>query len=193
MIPRLSKKPLKAIALSLIFFMPLVAKADPVFLYAKAGTWTFAVDTPGRATETISGFGAYRAGLGFGLLNNFVFDVAFNVLSSSGIGGQLGFGFDFGIKYYPLTSSGLRTIKEGPLQAEIAEQWRPYVGCGFRQRQFVLVLTSQYVGPGFSVGTDYQLDDRWFLNGEFNYDMLYGQSKVTATQTNIMFGIGREL
>lgn len=191
--PKPSKKLLKAIALSLILFTSSVAKSDPVFLYAKAGTWTFDVDVPGKATETISGFGAYRAGLGFGLLNHFVFDVAFNILSSSGIGGQLGFGFDFGIRYYPLTSSGWRSITEGPLQADITEQWRPYVGCGFKQRQFVLVLTSQYVGPGFSVGTDYQLNNQWFLNGEFNYDMLYGQSKVTATQTNIMFGIGREL
>lgn len=169
------------------------AIADNIFLTGKFGTWSFSVEASDGRTQSTSGLGSYQAGVGFGMLDHFVFDVSFNVLASKVVGGQLGIGFDFGAKYYPFTSYGHRKVQNGPMEAVIAEQWRPYIGAGFRQRQFILVLTSQYVGPGVTIGTEYLLPDNWFVLGEFHYDVLFGQSNSTATQTNILIGLGREI
>lgn len=95
------------------------------------------------------------------------------------------------MKWYPVTYSGYKNYQNGPLEVSISQLWRPYVGFGFRQREFVLVLTTNYIGYGLFAGLDYQLHKQWFLNFEYRMDMYFGGSEDSeADMTNMLFGVG---
>ena len=165
------------------------AEKDTRFLF-QLGTYDFGVDTR-TSSASVSGIGAFTFGFEYAFLDQFAAGVSYNYLKSDGIGGDTSTGIDAMIKYYPVTFSGYKNLSSGPIDISITQLWRPYVGFAFRQREFVLVLTTNYIGYGFFIGTDYQLHQQWFLNFEYRMDMYFGGSQDSeANMTNIMFGIG---
>ncbi|MCB0347881.1 MAG: hypothetical protein KDD37_03555, partial [Bdellovibrionales bacterium] len=108
------------------------------------------------------------------------------------ISGDMGYGFDIAIKHYPISSFGVKKLEDENISIQIADLYRPYYGIAFRQREFVLILSTSYVGPGIFGGIDYQWKPDWYLNFEFRYDMLQGPGEATATQMNMLFGMGKE-
>src|SRR5690606_12128503 len=134
------------------------------FLF-QAGTYDFAL-TSNSNNGSVSGFGAYSFAVEYCFLDSVAATVSYNYMKSDGVGGDTSIGIDAGLKYYPLTYAGYKSTEAGPLSMEITQLWRPYVGFALRQREFVIVLTTNYIGYGLFAGVDYQLHKRWFLNFE---------------------------
>lgn len=162
---------------------------DARFLF-QAGTYTFSA-TNSSGGGSVSGVGAFTFALEYAFLDQFSANASYNYLKSDGIGGDTSTGVDVAIKWYPVTYSGYKYLENGPVEINLTQLFRPYVGFAFRQREFVLVLTTNYIGYGFFVGVDYQMRERWFLNFEYRMDMYFGGSQdAEADMSNILFGIG---
>ncbi|MGE0763080.1 MAG: hypothetical protein AB7N80_07375 [Bdellovibrionales bacterium] len=168
------------------------AKQDYRLLF-QAGSYNFSAKRPGRAAEEISGFGSYSLSFGVGFWKQYVVDAGMTLVSSQGFGGDTATGFDLGLRYYPMSTSGYQSLSSGPMSMHFSSVLRPYAGVALRQRQFLTTLTTTYVGPGVNVGLDWLFRDKVFANVEFRYDFLTGQSESTATQMNLLVGIGLHL
>lgn len=158
----------------------------------KGGSWSFTTENVRSTSQSSSGIGAYAAELGYRLHPQWLVAVGLNLIMSDIYQGSSGYGFDLGGKYYPLTSSGTTELETNSLSLSVQEVWRPYLGFFMRQRIFGLAISTSYMGPGISVGTDYSLSHQWFVNAELRYDYLYGQGNALAKQMNILFGLGYE-
>lgn len=176
------------LSLILILF-PLYSFSD-VYLTGKFGTYAFDVDNRGKSSS-VSGMGAYALDIGYELEHNLMVSAIFNIIMADTFTGDQGFGFDIALKHYPISSPAFQIIKDDSLEVYVADLYRPYYGLAFRQREFLLILSTNYVGPSLFFGLDYQWRNDWYLNTEFRYDMLSGPSDAEAIQTNILFGIGR--
>lgn len=179
---------------ALILFFSFTAQAkfaerDARFLF-QAGTYDFTA-TSKTSKGSVSGFGSFTFALEYAFLDQFAANVSYNYLKSDGIGGDTSTGIDVAMKWYPVTYSGYKHLENGPLELSITQLFRPYVGFALRQREFVLVLTTNYIGYGFFAGVDYQLHEQWFLNFEYRMDMYFGGSQdAEADMTNIVLGVG---
>lgn len=185
------KQILWLLSLVLAFIYSKSIHAKDLYLTGKAGTYNFSVDNNG--TSSISGMGAYSLDLAYPLAKNLMVSLIFNTLVENIVSGDMGYGFDIAIKHYPVSSAGFYRLDDDKLDIRIADLYRPYYGIAFRQREFVLILSTSYVGPGFFTGIDYQLNNKWYFNFEFRYDNLQGPREATATQMNILFGLGKEI
>jgi len=166
--------------------------ADNAFVAAKLGMWQFTTENITATSESDSGFGAYALEAGYSFTPKTQLVAAFNILLSDGFGGQTGFGFDLGGKYYPITDALSSITRSDDVTVKITENFRPYIGAFFKQRTFNFILSTTFVGGGLNVGFDYSISNNWFLNAELRYDMLFGPDEGEATQTNILVGAGLE-
>ena len=73
------------------------------------------------------------------------------------------YGFDIGLKYFPLTPSSVKTSKTG--NTSDLPIWRPYLTAGFEQRQFQSIQ-SNYAGLMLGAGTHYRFQED-YIYGEF--------------------------
>jgi hypothetical protein len=177
--------------LTAAFFALLVAcsywQAEAVELDLAAGS--FQIEAKTSETEgQISNIGAYTMRFRFPVIQNFDFAIGYSLIMSNGIGGDLAYGLDLGIVYFPLSHSSTERVQSETAQMLIAELWRPYVSVGFNQRQYQSVQAG-YAGFSMSVGTVRQLE--WPVNavGEIRYVSLAGPGNNTATETEVLFGI----
>lgn len=185
---RLSKKTL--LSAFLVVSIPTFSVAKDLYITGKGGTYSFAVDNNG--SSSISGLGAYAVDISYPISNNLMASLIFNILSESVISGDMGYGFDIAIKHYPMSGFGHNKLEDEKIKINVADLYRPYYGIAFRQRQFVLILSTSYVGPGIFGGIDYQWKHDWYLNFEFRYDSLQGPREAVANQMNMLFGLGKE-
>lgn len=170
-----------------------LAHAENTIISAKAGHWSFDTENVRGQPESRSGFGAYSLEIGYSFARHFMGVVGANLLLSDGISGSSGFGIDAGVRYYPFTDATRVDTQTEDTFVRVNERWRPYGGLFFRQRDFNIALQSGYVGPGVSIGVDYNYSSNWILSFEGRYDTLYGSGDATATQINFLIGIGVEL
>ncbi len=164
----------------------------PTHVLLQAGSYSFAAETSTGSSE-ISGFGSYSASLGLGLFSRLLFYGSISLLVSDGVSGDTATGYDLGLKYYWSSSTGRNTYNHPNINWNLLTRFRPYVGTMLRQRQFTEVLSSSYIGPGVSVGADYQFQGNWYFNGEASYSILQGNADNTLNTLNIVFGLGLQL
>lgn len=184
---------LKKVIFMTAFFAASQVHAGNVQLSAKAGNWSFETENVRGRPESKSGFGAYSLEIGYSFARHFMGVVGANLLLSDGISGSSGFGVDAGFRYYPFTDATRVETKAEDTYITVNQRWRPYVGAFFRQRDFNIASQSGYVGPGVSVGLDYNISSNWLLSLEARYDKLYGSGESTATQMNFLIGVGVEI
>jgi hypothetical protein len=184
---------LRSILFVVFTALSLNASAKNMIIAAKMGMWSFETENVRNRAESSSGFGAYSLEVGYSFSRHLLGLLGANLLMSDGISGSTGSGVDVGFRYYPLTDATQAETKTEDTYVRVNERWRPYAGLFLRQRDFNLALQSGYVGPGTSLGLDYNFNKNWHINAEFRYDMLYGSGEGTATQMNILIGLGIEL
>lgn len=166
-----------------------MAKQD-VFLTFQMGTYDFSVTTA-SSSSAVSGIGAYSAGVAYAFSNQWLVSASLEFLRAQTLTGDAATGVDVSARWYPVTFSGYKYFTDSQIDYSMSQLWRPYVGFGIRQRQFILAITTTYLGAGFFTGVDYQLSEKIHLNGEIRYDQYQGSDEDTsATMMNILFGLG---
>lgn len=145
----------------------------------------FSYSTPAGSA---SGLANYSLSYSYDASRKLAIYAGANAILSKIISGQGGFGFDIGVSYYPFTTAGPIHEKSDNIEVVTWQVWRPYVGFGLRQRTFVAASQASYIGTGISFGVDRQLNERFSLRLQANYDKLTGPGSISATQTNAAVG-----
>lgn len=115
--------------------------------------------------------------------------LGYTVLMSNVVGGDLSFGLDLGLRYFPLTRLRPQQTEMKTASVFISEIWRPYVGVGFSERRFQSV-EANYAGFGITLGTERQLEiENYSLLIELRYTSFSGSSSASADEIILSTGI----
>jgi len=111
-------------------------------------------------------------------------------LNSSGIGytGDLEYGLDVGVHYFPWTNAEDNTITSDGVSVSTRTDVKSYVGLGMAQRQFQSVRNS-FSGLGFHFGQERYWKENVDWKIEIRYYQLNGSSQSTATEMNLLAGL----
>lgn len=152
-----------------------------------AGIYSLSAKTE-EASGSLSQFGLYKVGYRRSLLKNLEFGASYSLFTSEIAGGDLGFGPDLTLVYYPMTSASPLIFKTDEYKIFLSEKMKPYIFGGFHQRNFQS-FNASFAGFGAGAGLDYTWQPEFSLRGEIRYLSLYGPSKSTASVIDVLFGV----
>ena len=150
------------------------------------GYYIFQAETD-TETKELANFGVSRILYRSGLFRNFEFGLGYSLLLTKIISGDMSYGPDIGIYYYPITQPDI-DVQSGASSVWLSSLFRPFVGGSFHQRQFQSVQSS-YAGFGLSFGSEYNYSKELMFKGEFRYMLLQGPSAYQANQMDLLLGI----
>ncbi len=136
----------------------------------------------------VNNFGIYNLEYRLGVLSHFEIGLGYSILMSNIIGGDLGYGPDFSLYWYPLTLTTADRGSSDKVQYASTDLWKPYLGISFSQRQFQAVQTN-YAGFGLMVGLERVLTDVWSVQGLVNFHSYSGNASSSATEFDYLGGI----
>ncbi|MCB0422613.1 MAG: hypothetical protein KDD61_16545 [Bdellovibrionales bacterium] len=121
-------------------------------------------------------------------LHNLELEIGYTLLMSNTFGGDLVYGVESGLFYYPLTTSSVFQGKTENATLTLNSLWRPFIGLSFHQRQ-AQSTNSGYAGFGVSFGFEralsYNFDFKFLLRHAF----LSGPKASTAQETVGLIGV----
>jgi hypothetical protein len=186
-----NRKPHKALFTSFIFHLAMLFVGSPVHAYkieVVGGGYSFtATNKRNNTTKGISGFGSYRIGMQLPFFNQFAVDAGYSLLATNGVSGDLAFGFDLGVLYFPLTPVDEINVQTDSVNANFQSMWRPFVGIAFHQRNFQST-SSQYAGTGLRLGVEMQTTRTISITGSIRYMQLGGPNESQASQLDVLAG-----
>ncbi len=157
-------------------------------LEASLGAYQFnATNSNNGAKNSLAGFGAYHVAYHNPIWSHFEADAGYSIIATNGFGGDLAFGFDIGINYFPFTENTDIKFKTPIASGVFGSVWRPFIGLGFHQRNFQST-SSQYAGAGLKIGAEYEWKQSMSLIGYARYISLGGPNQSQANQTELLFG-----
>lgn len=163
------------------------ARAEANKFELAAGFYQLSADSNG-VTESVSGLGVYRLTYHHSLLSQLEIGLGYTLFMSDVVTGDMGFGPDLSVFYYPFTSASDVELKTESVNLRFGEKWRPFIGAGFHQRNFQS-LDSSYAGFGASIGTEFDFSRIADFKFELRYLMLAGPSRSDATQIEPLIGV----
>lgn len=141
-----------------------------------------------KKSGAASNFGLYRAAYNYTVGSQFELNLGYSIFMSNIIGGDLGFGPDLGLLYFPVTDPGTRVVQTPKLSLRLDDVLRPFVGVGFHQRQFQSV-DSSYAGFSFCGGAEYNYSENLGIKATARYQILNGPSSASASQLDVLLGL----
>lgn len=185
-----AKRP-RSIHFYFLFNLAILIASAPLHalkIEVAGGGYSFsATKNRNRTTKSISGFGSYRIGVQVPFFNQFAADVGYSLLATNAISGDLAFGFDIGILYFPLSPVSDLKIRTESVTANFQSRWRPFVGIAFHQRNFQST-SSQYAGTGLRLGAELQITSSLSLTGSIRYMQLGGPNQSEAHELDVLAG-----
>ena len=155
------------------------------------GMYTIKATPPTGSTGTditLSSPGAYSLSANFEIKQPFEIGVGYTVFFSKILSGDMGFGPDFYLYYFPFSEGSAVRVDTPAVQYREIQQWRPYGYMSFHQRQFQSAQSS-YSGFGFGLGTEYQYTERLGLRGSVRQMTLAGPATAQFNYMDILLGI----
>jgi hypothetical protein len=141
-----------------------------------------------NTSSSLSGLGSYRLGYRYEFFDNLELDLGYSLLATKTLSGDLSFGVDLGMTYFPFTTAGDIRVNTAEVSGLYQSLWRPFVGVAFHQRNFQST-SSQYAGPGVKLGTEYQWRESVSFEAMLRYISLGGPNQSAAVQIEGLFGI----
>lgn len=152
-------------------------------------TGGFLVSATSNTTRgSLANLGAFHAAYEHRIVPGLEFSAGYTILVSGFISGDLAFGLDLGINYYPFSDSEPYRFTDSSHNFVSADLWRPYIGAYFAQRQFQ-VVQSGYAGAGVAVGVERALADEYSLKFIVRHLFFAGSSSTSASETTVLAGI----
>jgi hypothetical protein len=174
--------------ISLLVLTPFVAYGQKV--HFELGAYSIHAEPPKDSTAAVvslSGFGTYSVSANFRLRDPFEIGVGYTVFYAKAISGDMGFGPDFYLYYFPLNEGSGRSFQGEGVSFREIQQWRPYVDIAFHQRQFQSV-ESAYSGFGLGGGVEWQWTDNSGLRAGIRTMSLAGPSNAKLSYFDVLFG-----
>lgn len=157
-------------------------------LNLKAGLFNVEAKTSGES-GSLSGLGYYQVSMQQAIHSQWEASIGYSLIMSRTIGGDLGFGLDIGLNYFPITRLKSQMSSTKNLSIVIEEIWRPFLSLGFLERRFQSV-EANYAGFSVGVGAERQIDgSKSSLIFDFKYSSLSGSGDSEASELNLSCGI----
>ena len=141
-----------------------------------------------KANVSLSGPGAYSISGSLPIRPSLEVGAGYTIFFSSVISGDMGFGPDLYLTYFPLSEGSGLKFQSFDLRYTEIQKWRPFLQAAFHQRQFQSV-DSAYSGFGFSGGVETMWTDDKSWRVSLRSMSLLGPSQSTFTYFDILFGI----
>jgi hypothetical protein len=137
---------------------------------------------------SLSNFGTYKFQYGTHVYGNIEAGIGYTLIMSDAVGGDLIYGLDIGINYFPVTPPTLSKFLSNNINIKVEEMWRPYLSFGFHQREVQSVKVS-YAGIGVGVGMEGKLTNSLSFVSELRYITLAGANNGEANELEAVFGV----
>jgi long-subunit fatty acid transport protein len=132
--------------------------------------------------------GTYDVDLRYSYNKDFEFGVGYSILMTDTIGGDMSFGPNLSILYFPLSLPNTVNLNTNHATLFFQEVLRPFISVNFNQRQFESIQ-STYAGFGFEVGTEYWIQEQYGIKVSAQSVSLNGPQKSSAQQVDLLVGI----
>lgn len=153
-----------------------------------AGVYNFsAKNTRTNTSQSLSGLGSYRLGYRYGFFDHYELDLGYSLLATKTFSGDLSFGVDLGLNFFPFSYTKGIEIKTKSVSSSYQEHWKPFIGISFNQRNFQSI-SSQYAGAGIQIGIEHPFQN-YFLTTKLRYFSLLGPNNSNASQVDWFFGV----
>lgn len=147
--------------------------------------------TVSSTSVTVNSLGTYSLSGNIPPTGPWELGLGYTVFFSKIFKGDMGFGPDFSLYYFPINSgSGIEYVDRNISYYEM-EQIRPFVGLSFNQRQFQSIQSS-YSGFGVSAGVEYQLLRQTAVRGQIKSQSLQGPSNTVMKWLEIVVGLQQQ-
>lgn len=181
-------KALLVLAFSLLCFAPAWGQK----LNFDFGYYTIEADPSSNTGSSdkikLSGLGSYSLSGEFDLAGPFEIEVGYTVFFSKVVQGDMGFGPDFSLVYFPLNHGSYLKSESPQVQYREIEQWRPFADFSFHQRQFQSAQSS-FSGFGAGAGLEYQYTTQTSLRAQLRSMSLIGPSSTKFNYTDLLIGL----
>jgi hypothetical protein len=154
------------------------------------GYFKLVAKTP-TAKGTVSSFSTYQISLRLALVSRLEIGVGYTLNFSKFLSGDMGYGPDLGMFYFPFSGASAARINQGNIFWEQSEPVRPFVCAHFHQRQFQSIQAS-YAGFSAGAGLEYWMLPPFGLRVWVNSSRLMGPLQSTASETNLLIGASVE-
>jgi hypothetical protein len=141
----------------------------------------------GSGNVSLSTPGAYSLSAGFAIRPQWELSPGYTVFYSKIFQGDMGFGPDFYLHYYPFNAGNGLKYSEGNISYYEKERWRPFASVSFHQRQFQSVQSS-YSGFGFDFGSEFQISKITSTRLMMRMMTLAGPSGGSLTYMDLLLG-----
>lgn len=131
--------------------------------------------------------GAYQLNAQFRLLDPLEIGVGYSLFYSRIIGGDMGFGPDISLIYFPFAAGSIQSWNEFGHSIKLIETLRPFIAGSFHQRQFQSVQTS-YSGFGLQMGLEWNQNPKWGYLARVSSQSLTGPSSLSFRFLDLSFG-----
>lgn len=175
----------------LIFFLSTASlSASASLIGMSAGYYSIEANNS-NGTTSLSNIGSYRVFLLHEIENRIALNVGYNMIFEQYITGDSSFGFDVGFTYFHFGMSNSVNSKIENVVIKSIQEWSPYIGLNFNQRQYQSIRTA-YSGIGISLGTLKNLSKNIYLSLDSRYVPLSGPLESKASEITFMAGIAYE-
>lgn len=157
------------------------------------GYYTMKAESPSVAGTSVSvnSLGSYSLSGNIPLAGNWELGLGYTVFFSKIYKGDMGFGPDFSIFYFPFNAgSGFEHMDRNVVYSEI-EYLRPFAGLSFHQRQFQSIQSS-YSGFGIAIGLEYQILRETAVRAQIKNQNLQGPSNTVMKWMELMVGLQQQ-
>lgn len=131
--------------------------------------------------------GSYQLNAQFRLKEPLEISVGYCIFYSKIIGGDMGFGPDISLIYFPLAAGSSQAWNDFEHSLKLLETLRPFVAGSFHQRQFQSVQTS-YSGFGLQVGLEWSQNQKWGYIAKASSQSLTGPSSLSFRYLDLSLG-----
>lgn len=145
-----------------------------------------------NGSGSMSGVGSYLVAYRYPLSSSLELGLGYSLNATETFGGDLGYGPDLGLAYFPLTTTSTTEFHNKDTAIRISPLWRPYFSLSFHQRQFQSTQTS-YGGFGLAAGAEYQWRPDLSVKAEVRGLGLSGPSNSKATEFDGFVGLSLPL
>jgi len=140
-----------------------------------------------RGTLSLSGPGAYSLSGSVAVLPSVELGAGYTIFYSDFIAGDMGFGPDFFVSWFPLNEGSGTTVDAYDLKAFEIQKFRPFVHASFHQRQFQS-SDSGFSGFGIGGGLEMSLDANKSVRATLRSMSLVGSSQSTFDYMDVLIG-----
>ena len=164
-------------------------------LWAKKLDWStgyfkLVAKTP-TSSGTISSVSAFQLSYRAALMSRLELSLGYSLNFAKYLSGDMGYGPDLGLFFFPFTSASAQRINKDDLYWESNEPLRPFVFAQFHQRQFQSIQAS-YAGFSVGGGIEYWFKPPFAVRILTSMSKLTGPLKSTASETNALIGLSVE-